>query len=286
MSNNSPRWSQLRKIRRGLQARMPHDKFINTVLEGCFQVARDRDNPIRGNFVASGLREASGHVLHSLAPDDAVRACVWFVQAKDTKTVTRQQRATYIVKAGLPDDFVSGTLGIDVRDYTDPLIKVMDGLNKSTHVRAETVLYKGSKIRVMIRDVLLGLDQLLEASTENRDAITHAVSDVMQETVFEKLISETIGELDELSTHTTVSGHNIDTVSVVELDAHGISYRVEGEVEVELQYGSNSDVRNDIGFQQDDSYPYVVTVTCSVARPMAIRADDLNISVDTKSFYE
>jgi hypothetical protein len=38
------------------------------------------------------------------------------VQATDTKTVTRQQRASYIVKAGLPDDFVSGTLGIDVRD--------------------------------------------------------------------------------------------------------------------------------------------------------------------------
>ncbi|RYH00335.1 MAG: hypothetical protein EON58_00525 [Alphaproteobacteria bacterium] len=286
MNNNRPRWSQLKKIRRALQARMPKDKFFDTVLEGCFRVGRDRDNPLRGNFVASGLREAVGHVLHNLAPDEAVRACVWFVQTTDTKTVTRQQRASYIVKAGLPDDFVSDTLGIDVRDYTNPLIKVMDGLNKATHVRADTILAKGWKIRAMIQDVLLGLDQLLQAANENREAVTHAVADVMQEAVFEKLISETIDELDELSTHTTVDGHNIDSVNVTKLDSHEISYRVEGEVEVELQYGSSSDIRNDIGHVQDGSYPYVVTVTCSVAKPMAIRADDLNIRVDNRSFYE
>jgi len=265
---------------------MPKDKFFDTVLEGCFRVARDRDNPLRGNFAASGLREAIGHVLHSLAPDEDVRACVWFIQATDTKTVTRQQRASYIVKAGLPDEFVSDTLDIDVRDYTTPLIEVMDGLNRATHVRADTILSKGSKIRVMIHDVLRGLDQLLEAANKSREAITHAVADAMQEAVFEKLISETIDELDELSTHTTVDGHNIDKVTVTKLDSQDISYRVEGEVEVELQYGSNSDVKNDIGFRQGDSYPYVVTVTCAVARPMAIRADDLNISVDNRSFYE
>lgn len=265
---------------------MPKDRFFDTVLEGCFRVARDRDNPLRGNFAASGLREAIGHVLHSLAPDEDVRACVWFIQATDTKTVTRQQRASYIVKAGLPDEFVSDTLDIDVRDYTTPLIEVMDGLNRATHVRADTILSKGSKIRVMIQDVLRGLDQLLEAANESREAITHAVADAMQEAVFEKLISETIDELDELSTHTTVDGHNIDKVTVTKLNSQDISYRVEGEVEVELQYGSNSDVKNDIGFRQDGSYPYVVTVTCAVARPMAIRVDDLNISVDNRSFYE
>jgi len=286
MNNNPPRWSQLKKMRRALQGRMPKDKFFETVLEGCFRVARDRDNPLRVNFAASGLREAIGHVLHSLAPDEDVRACVWFVQAKDTKTVTRHQRASYIVKAGLPDDFVSDTLGIDVREFTTPLIEVMDGLNRATHVRADTILSKGWEIRVMIQDVLRGLDQLLQAANESREAITHAVADAMQEAVFEKLISETIDELDELSTHTTVDGHNIDNVSVTKLDSQDISYRVEGEVEVELQYGSNSDVRNEIGFRQDDSYPYVVTVTCAVARLMAIRADDLNISVDNRSFYE
>ncbi|CDX20137.1 conserved hypothetical protein [Mesorhizobium sp. ORS 3324] len=241
---------------------------------------------MRGNFAASGLREAIGHVLHSLAPDEHVRACVWFVQAKDTKTVTRQQRASYIVKAGLPDEFVSDTLGIDARDYTAPLIEVMDRLNKSTHVRADTILSRGGKIRGMFQDVLLGLDQLLQAAEGSREAISHAVAETMREAVFDKLISETISELDELSTHTTVDGHSIDMVSVTNLDSKEIHYRVEGEVEVELQYGSNSDLRNDMGLIKDDSYPYVATVTCAVAQPMKIRASDLDIHVDNRSFYE
>jgi hypothetical protein len=259
---------------------------LKVVLDGCLRVGQDRENPLRGNFLASGLREAIGHVLHSLAPDEAVRACGWFAQAKDTTTVTRQQRASYIVKAGLPDDFVSDTIKIDVHEYTKPLIEVMDGLNKATHVRPDTILSKGTEIRLMARDVLFGIDQLLEAAADSRKAIYQAVADVMHEAVFEKLISETIQELDELSTHTTVEGHQIHGVRVTKLDSVEISYRVTGEVEVELQYGSNSDVENDIGFQQNGSFPYVVTVTCAVAQPMNVRADNLDVTIDNQSFYE
>lgn len=265
---------------------MPKDPFFEIVIDGCFRVARDKKNPLRGNFAASGLREAVSHVLHSLAPDKEVRACGWFAQAKDTPTVTRQQRASYIVRAGLPDEFVSKKLKIDVRDYTKPLIEVLDRLNKNTHVRHDTILINGEKIRQMVHDVLLGIDQLLQAATDSRQAITHSVADVMQDAVFEKLISETIGELDELSTHTTVDGHYIDKVSVTKMDAREISYLVEGEVEVELQYGSDSDVSNDIGFRQDDSYPYVVNVTCAVTRPMAVQAEDVKITIDNRSFFE
>jgi hypothetical protein len=162
----------------------------------------------------------------------------------------------------------------------------MDGLNKATHVRPDTILTKGTKIRQMVQDVLFGIDQLLQAAADSREAINQAVADVMHEAVFEKLISETIQELDELSTHTMVKGHQIDKVSVAKLDSVEISYRVTGEVEVELQYGSNSDVDNDLGFRQYDSYPYVVTVTCAVAQPMNVQADNLYVSIDNQSFFE
>jgi hypothetical protein len=285
-TSSSPSWQELMELRRTLLERLPNDRFLKTVLAGCFRVGQDGENPLRGNFLASGLREAIGHLLHSLAPDKEVRACVWFVQAKDTPTVTRQQRASYIVKAGLPDDFVSDTLKIDVRKYTKPLIEVLDELNKATHVRPETILTKGTKIRQMVQDVLLGVDQLLQAAADSREVINETVADVMHEAVFEKLISETIQELDELSTHTTVDGHYIDEVSVTKLDSAEISYRVTGEVEVELQYGSDSDVDHDLGYRQDDSYPYVVTVTCSVALPMDVRADGLDITVNNRSFFK
>jgi len=265
---------------------MPGDQFLRLVLKGCVRVGRDKENPLRGNFVASGLRELVGHVLHSLAPDEEVRRCVWFEQAKDTKTVTRRQRATYIVQAGLPVPFVKETLEIKVDDWADPLLEAMDELNKATHVRPETVISSGPTVRTMFHEVLVGIEGLLDAADDSRSAVKRAVATVMHAAVFENLISETIAELDELSTHTTVDGHWIDTVEVTKLDAKEIRYRVDGEVEVELQYGSNSDVRNDIGFRKGDSYPYAATVVCDVTNPMKVNSEDLDLSVDNSSFYE
>lgn len=284
--SKTPSWRDIRILRRAIVARVPGDRFLVTVFKGCERIGRDKGNPLRGNFVASGLREAVGHVLHSLAPDAEVRRCTWFVQAKDTKTVTRRQRAHYIVQAGLPDAFVIKTLKMDVGDYSDPLLEAIDDLNKATHVRPETIVTKGTEIRTMFHDVLSGIDGLLDAAHESREAIKEAVAGVMQDAVFETLIAETIQELDEISTHTTIDGHYLESVDVVKIGAREIGYRVTGQVEVELQYGSNSDVSNDIGYRADDAYPYVATVTCDVARPMEVRSEEIDLTVDTSSFYE
>lgn len=250
------------------------------------RVARDRSNPIRGNLAASGLREIVGHVLHSLAPDEEVLRCVWFEQAKDTKGVTRRQRASYIVHAGLPEAFVEETLSLEVREEVQPLLDAMSALNKATHVRAETIVDKGRDVQVMIQSVFLGVLSLLEAAQTSRETMKHAMAEAMQEAVFDNLISQTIQELDELSTHTLVEGHVIDTVEVHEINATTIRYRVTGEVEVELQYGSDSDVRNDIGFRQNDSYPYRAIITSRAAEPLEIGGRDVVLSVDNSSFFE
>ncbi|MEP2781101.1 MAG: hypothetical protein ABJP33_01515 [Pseudoruegeria sp.] len=131
-----------------------------------------------------------------------------------------------------------------------------------------------------------GLLELLDAAFHARSDLEHAVSEKMHHAVFENLISETIQELDELSTHTTVGGHFIEKVAVIELGAEQIVYQITGEVEVELQYGSNSDVRKDIGVRIDDSYPYTATVISGAAAPMKILAEDIDLKVDNSSFYE
>ena len=252
-------WPDILALKADLLEYFPNDRFLKKLVKGVMRVARDKKNPIRGNLVASGLREVTGHVLHSLAPDDAVRNCVWFVQAKDTKTVTRRQKAHYIVHAGLPEDFVKDALRLEMTDFTKPLLDAIEALNKSTHVRSETIVRKGSAVREVIHEVFRILLNLLRAAAEGREEITRTTASVMHNAVFENLISETIQELDELSTHTTVDGHYIDTVEVRSLDATRIEYVITGQVEVELQYGSNSDVQNDIGFRKDE----LLSIQCS-----------------------
>lgn len=264
----------------------PDDGFLKKLVKGVIRVARDKKNPIRGNLVASGLREVTGHILHSLAPDDEVRDCVWFVQAKDTKTVTRRQKAHYIVHAGLPEDFVKDVLKLEMTDFTKPLLDVFEALNKSTHVRSDTILHKGYVVRQLISEVFASLLDLLQAAAAAREEIVRETADVMHNALFENLISETIQELDELSTHTTVDGHYIDAVEVRSLTATKIEYAITGQVEIELQYGSNSDVRNDIGFRQEDSYPYYAVILSNPAQPMEIQPHDVTLQVDNSSFFE
>ncbi len=279
-------WKDIKSLRADLLRRFPNDRFLKKLLSGVLRTGRDKKNPIRGNLVASVLREVIGHVLHSLAPDDEVRECVWFEQAKDTKTVTRRQRASYIVHAGLPDEFVEEVLHLDMDELVTPLLDAIKTLNKATHVRSETIVHKGRKVRAMVQNVLEGIINLLEDASASRKKMQHALASVMHEAVFENLISDTIPDLDELSTHTTIDGHYIDTVQVCEMGAKRISYEITGQVEVELQYGSNSDVKNDIGFRQDDSYPYHATVTSGAAKPLEIGRGDVNLTVDNSSFYE
>lgn len=286
MKSDKTNWKHINELRQKLIHRFPGDKFLETLCEGAWLVARDKANPIRGNLVASALREIFGHIVHSLAPDAEVRKCTWFVQAKDTNTVTRRQKACYIVHAGLPTSFIEGDLKLVTDDCIDPLLEAFDRLNKATHVRAETIVFKGKEVRQIISSVLQGLLKLLDAAAHARADLEHVMSEVMHHAVFDSLINETIQELDELSTHTTVDGHFIDGVRVVELGAEQVVYEVTGEVEVELQYGSNSDVRNDMGARIDDSYPYKATVSSRAATPMRIRAEDVNLIVDNSSFYE
>lgn len=279
-------WADVEAARSDLIELVPQDRFLRKICKGAIKAGRDKTNPIRGNLVASALRELATHVLHSLAPDDEVRRCVWFEQAKDTRTVTRGQRARYIVQAGLPDDFVKKKLKVDAGAMAKPVLDAMDKLHKATHVRAETVVYKGSAVREMLYDVLSEIHALLEEANQARYSIKDAVSTALHNAVFESLILDTIQELDELSTHTRVNGHMIDEIRVRRLDAAEIEYRVAGEVEVELQYGSNSDVANDIGMRSDDSYPYKAKVIAAAGRPLDIDAEAIRLTVDTSSFYE
>ncbi len=281
-----PAWKHLGDLRHELERNFPKDKFLVALLEGVWRVARDKSNPIRGNLVASALREVFGHIVHTLAPDVEVRKCTWFEQAKDTKTVTRRQKARYIVQAGLPASFVEDDLKLEIDDYVSPLLDAFNDLNKATHVRAETIVAKGKEVRLLVESVLAGLLDLLNAASHARSDLEHRVSETMHHAVFDSLIAETIQELDELSTHTTVDGHFIERVEVSELNSEQVVYQISGEVEVELQYGSNSDVRNDIGVRIGDSYPYTATVISRAAVPMEIQTEDIVLKVDNSSFYE
>ncbi|MVT69468.1 hypothetical protein GPL21_30705 [Bradyrhizobium pachyrhizi] len=280
-----PSWPELRQRGDAFLREIPGDAFAATVLAGAFQVGESR-NPIRGNLCAAAIREVAGHVLHALAPDSRVSKCCWYKQEPKTNGPTRQQRAIYIVQGGLPIDFVTNTLKLDHKAVCRPLIKAMDRLNRATHVREETILTDDKEIRRLVDDALSGLLDVFEATRECQEEVHKQLADEIHDAVFDTFLTETLQELDELSTHTTVDDHYVSEVRVLNVDEEFINIVANGTVYVELQYGSSSDLRNDMGAVISDSYPYSARMKSKVRSPSEIIKDTVAVSVDNRSFYE
>lgn len=280
-----PSWPELRQRGDAFLREIPQDDFAATVLAGAFQVGESR-NPIRGNLCAAAIREVAGHVLHALAPDSRVSKCCWYKQEPKTNGPTRQQRAIYIVQGGLPIDFVTKTLKLDHKAVCRPLIKAMDRLNRATHVREETILTDDKEIRRLVDDALTGVLDVFAATRECQEEVHKQLADEIHDAVFDTFLTETLQELDELSTHTTVDDHHVSEVRVLNVDEEFINIVANGTVYVELQYGSGSDLRNDMGAVISDSYPYSARMKSKVRSPNEIIKETVDVSVDNRSFYE
>lgn len=285
MTYRVPEWSEIRAKGKALASEHPADKFMTTVLEGAFLVG-ESENPIRGNLCAAAMRELTGHVLHSMAPDQRVAACCWYELVKDTKGPTRRQRVTYIIQGALPADFVEKVLKLDLSKIARPLLATIERLNRSTHVREETVLDDDEEIRVLVDDSLDGLLDTYDAARTCREEVHRSLRTEVFDAVLDTLLSETLQDLDELSTHTSVDGHDIHDYTMTFVDDEFIELAVDGTVYVELQYGSGSDLRNDMGVVLSDSYPYTATMKARVREPQRIIRESVVISVDNSAFYE
>ena len=103
--------------------------------------------------------------------------------------------------------------------------------------------------------------------------------------LLKKVISETIVELDELATHHLVEEVNVDSVVVVDIGPTDLTLEIDGNVGVELQYGSSSDVRNDIGAVMSDSFPFTASMCVRFKRPLGSEATISDLKVDTSDWY-
>ena len=59
---------------------------------------------------------------------------------------------------------------------------------------------------------------------------------------------------------------------------------IDGSIRCELQYGSDSDVKNNIGAVIDTSFPLFAELTVQVERPLGKIASVRNFTVDTSSW--
>jgi hypothetical protein len=261
--------------------------FQKNVFAAAIKSFEQTDNPLRLNNFAMDLRELSRIMLHDLAPEKDIRNCCWFAEEVNEigqPIITRAQRIRYAVQAGLADDFVRDTLLIDVQETIDEFKGLINDLSKFTHVSENTFDTDDTLAETLAEEALGIFSSLLRTIDDCRAEVLKAVEDSARDALNEEMIANTIQELDQLATHHTIDGAHIEEFHLTHIGAKELAFEAAGSVDVELQYGSDSDYERGDGLRMDDSYPLTCKFTADITSPLDLTVKALQ--VDNSSFYE
>lgn len=261
--------------------------FQRRLLTATVQSIQEESNPLRLNNFSSSFRELFRHVLVELAPDHQVTATSWFVpDMKNDGRVTRAQKVNYVVHGGLDPVYVEDELGIDVAAERKALLKTIDQLNKFTHVNEDSFGSSAEDAERHALAVCEALQSFLDCADEARKLLCSRVEEQANAEVISRAISETILSLDEIASHHCIDEVDVHQIEVTSMDHAEIQFTAYGSVGVELQWGSNSDVRRGEGAVIRESYPLTCKFISKVDSPEELDVVGDSLCVDTSSWWD
>lgn len=264
-----------------------HNEFQKKLLAASLRNLNDVTNPLAFNNFSATFRELVRHVLTELAPDEEIKACPWYVPEPTSKTgITRSHAITYAVQGGLLDNYVIGTLSIDVSAKKKKLLAEINQLNKYTHVNESTFGLDHMSAIEKANLVVQAFSSILLLSLHCRKELAMALEAQIHDEVVTHAISETIGSIDELASHHYVDEIYLDEVRVTKICSRYIHLTASGSVGAELQWGSNGDVRRGDGVLLSETFPFSCELQISVESPDEIEVCENGLVVDTSDWWE
>lgn len=263
------------------------DGFESSLLDAAFNNLQV-ENPLRFNNFAYSLRELLRHVLHRLSPDTELSECDWFKPDPTSSTgFTRYQRIKYAVQGGLSDYYFTKKLGIgEVDDVIKELLDTIKLLSSYTHIEPKTFDLSDKEVEKQAVDCLETAVWFVEKINETRKEVLEALVDDIDRSLLDRIISESVTEIMELSTHQYIDDIYSDGGHVEKIGPKSLLLRVTGRLGCELQYGSGSDMRRGDGAIINTSFPFTGALDVKLKAPLGsvMEVDELN--VDTSEWYE
>lgn len=259
------------------------DDFSRRVIRGASRVLEDRENPLRLNLFATASRMLLEHLMGTLAPTDQVEACWWYRLQPDTNKPTRAQRIRFCLRGGLSDEFIHRELGIDPKPLEASLVHAYSHLSKHVHGRAETVVDDEAEQDAEAKEIIIAIGAFLSGYRDARRQLLDPLAESLDSGAVDALLSETILNVDELASHHSVGDVYVHETKVESIGAEWVRYRATGSIDVVLQWGSNSDLRNGDGAESEQTFPFVCTFEVPIERPHDIEDAEVQWGVDTSS---
>jgi hypothetical protein len=211
------------------------------------------------------------------------------MKRRQTKLGSRSlhaQRLKYAIQAGLSDDFVSSTLGIEVDEEVDDFREMFDDLNRYTHFTEKHFDVEGKHAYDFALKALKTLNRLFEVIEERSTSLLRNAERHAHEVLQDVLMNKIIQELSDLATHYSVDEVYMPDLEITEWDARTVKYKGFGTVGCQFQYGPDLDVRRGDGILTDDSYPVTCDFEAAASAPLKLRIISGTLYVDNSSFYK
>jgi hypothetical protein len=262
------------------------DEFSRLTIAGARCALVDLENPLRLNFFSTAIRILFEHMMGTLAPIDQVKRSGWFVAQRSDGIPTRWQRVVFAIQGGLTDKFVKDELSVDVEPLRKRLLTAMDDLSKYVHAREATIVSELSAQDAAARLTIEAVSNFLQTYHDCRLAILSPIQQALDNAAIEALLEETIQDIDELASHYSLDEIYVDQTSVKGVGSQQITYEAEGTVDVTLQWGSNSDVRNGDGAELSENFPFKCQIDVPVDDIWNISGAATTYFIDTKSWRD
>lgn len=238
------------------------ESFERPLFVACLNNFNTRGNPLRFNNFATSIRELIRHALRRLAPDANVQDCSWYENVtKKEGIIARGERITYALQGGLDDEFVEKTLGLNVGRLKKNLIDAIDELSKYTHVGPETFDLSDEECDQRAAAALAALEAFRKSISSSKSAVVEAIGEKLEDSIVGEVLADSLDAVGELATHFTVEEVYVHGLRITSIDDQFIHAHASGSLSVGLQWGSNSDLRNDLGAEGEESFPLEVDLT-------------------------
>jgi Predicted pPIWI-associating nuclease len=263
------------------------DQFSGRVIDGAERALADEGNPLRLNFFSTAMRILFEHMMDMLAPREDVIQCGWFKRKKGEEDKPRRsERILFAIRGGLSEEFVRQNLHIDASPLCKRLLTAIDELSKHIHGRENTVILDASEQDTVAAATVAAMGAFLDTMGECRAAVLEPIAQALDEAAVDALITETIGDIDELASHHSLEEVDVEDLTVERIGPATITYRAKGSVSVVLQWGSNSDVSRGDGIELPQTFPFYCDIEVPLEELWDLSFAEINYGVDTGDWRE
>jgi hypothetical protein len=230
------------------------DEFEMELFHAALINLHDKKNKLHINNFAYTIRELIIIYLNRKAPIKSVESSPWYNQEK----VRRSHQVKYIIQKNINDDYFDyGTSQIltKIDECAKNFNKVFDKLNKLTHINKKTLKYNTDDGHNYIKDLFESMFKFFTMSRNIENELQIFLGNYIEDHLYDEITNHTIDAIDECSTHHLIEDTYIHDIVVNDIDEEYIYFTGQGEISVEQQYGSSSDLKRGNGMTMSTSFP-------------------------------